>query len=112
MGLVPGERLPLRDALYGLLLPSGNDAALAIAGRVGGTIPAFVALMNAEAQRARAGAHALRESGRARRAGPVRLGARPGAAGAARHGAARLPADRRHARLDDPGHGGARAPMY
>ncbi len=51
MGLVPGEQLPLRDALYGLLLPSGNDAALAIAVRVGGSVPAFVALMNAEAQR-------------------------------------------------------------
>ena len=27
MGLLPGERLSLRDLLYGLLLPSGNDAA-------------------------------------------------------------------------------------
>lgn len=49
MGLAPGERLPLRDLLYGLLLPSGNDAALAIARYVGGTVPAFVALMNHEA---------------------------------------------------------------
>ncbi len=51
MGLVPGERVPLRDLLYGLLLPSGNDAALAIAAGVGGSVPHFVDLMNAEAAR-------------------------------------------------------------
>jgi len=49
MGLVTGERLTIRDLLYGLLLPSGNDAALTIAARVGGTVPAFVAMMNREA---------------------------------------------------------------
>src|SRR5690606_31560411 len=32
-----GERLSLRTLLYGLLLPSGNDAALAIARAVGGS---------------------------------------------------------------------------
>ena len=31
MGLRRGERLTLRQLLYGLLIPSGNDAALAIA---------------------------------------------------------------------------------
>lgn len=50
MGLTVGERLPLRAMLFGLLLPSGNDAALAIAAQVGGSIPAFVTMMNAEAQ--------------------------------------------------------------
>ncbi len=51
MGLKPGMTLSLRDLLYGLLLPSGNDAALAIATYVGGSVPAFVELMNRELQR-------------------------------------------------------------
>ena len=46
MGLEPGETLSMRDLLYGLLLPSGNDAAIAIAEDVGGTVPSFVDLMN------------------------------------------------------------------
>lgn len=51
VGLPAGARIPLRDLLYGLMLHSGNDAALAIAEGVAGTVPAFVALMNDEAQR-------------------------------------------------------------
>ncbi len=51
MGLFAGERVRLRDLLYGLLLPSGNDAALAIAKAMAGSVPAFAALMNATAQR-------------------------------------------------------------
>ncbi len=50
MGLEPGMRLSMRDLLYGLLLPSGNDAAVAIAQEVAGTVPAFVDLMNAKAR--------------------------------------------------------------
>ena len=50
MGLDVGEKLTLRDLLYGLLLPSGNDAAVAIADGVGGNVPHFVAMMNQEAQ--------------------------------------------------------------
>lgn len=49
MGLVPGEVLTLRDLLFGLLLPSGNDAAIAIARHIGGSEERFVALMNAKA---------------------------------------------------------------
>lgn len=49
MGLVPGEQLPLSDLLYGLLLPSGNDAAIAIAEAVGGSEAGFVELMNRRA---------------------------------------------------------------
>jgi len=48
MGLEPGMRLSMRDLLYGLLLPSGNDAAVAIAHAVSGSVPAFVQLMNAK----------------------------------------------------------------
>ncbi len=49
MYLKDGERLTLRETLYGLLLLSGNDAALAIAGECGG-MEAFVAKMNETAQ--------------------------------------------------------------
>ena len=46
MGLVSGETLTVRDLLYGLLLPSGNDAAVALAEHVAGSQDAFVRLMN------------------------------------------------------------------
>ncbi len=49
MGLQAGEKLSVHDLLYGLLLPSGNDAAVALAERVGGSQAAFVALMNEQA---------------------------------------------------------------
>ena len=48
--LRPGEKMPLKDLLYALLLNSANDAAVAIAEHVGGNIPNFVEMMN---QRAR-----------------------------------------------------------
>jgi serine-type D-Ala-D-Ala carboxypeptidase (penicillin-binding protein 5/6) len=51
VGLPEGARIPLRDLLYALLLPSGNDVALAIAEGTAGTVDAFVARMNAEARR-------------------------------------------------------------
>jgi len=35
IGLLPGEVLSLEDMLYGLMLKSGNDAALAIAEQLG-----------------------------------------------------------------------------
>lgn len=49
MGLEPGDTLTLRDLLYGMMLPSGNDAAIAIAEAVAGSEQAFVVLMNAKA---------------------------------------------------------------
>ncbi len=49
MGLQPGEVLPLSDLLYGLLLPSGNDAAYTIAQGVAGSQARFADLMNATA---------------------------------------------------------------
>lgn len=48
-GLRAGDRIPLHDLLYGLLLPSGDDAALVIAQAVGGNTQQFVAMMNDEA---------------------------------------------------------------
>ncbi len=46
MGLYPGETLTVHELLYGLLLPSGNDAAVALAEHVAGSESAFVELMN------------------------------------------------------------------
>jgi D-alanyl-D-alanine carboxypeptidase (penicillin-binding protein 5/6) len=52
IGLLPrGKRVPLRALLYGLLLPSGNDAAVALAEAVSGSVGAFVKRMNAEGAR-------------------------------------------------------------
>lgn len=43
------EELTLRDLLYGLMLRSGNDAALMVAKYVSGTVPNFVKKMNEKA---------------------------------------------------------------
>jgi D-alanyl-D-alanine carboxypeptidase len=45
-----GEVLTLKDLLYGLMLRSGNDAALLIAEHIGGDVDTFVKLMNEKAQ--------------------------------------------------------------
>lgn len=50
MGLRAGERLTVEALLWGLLLPSGNDAATALARHVAGSATAFVDLMNQRAQ--------------------------------------------------------------
>ncbi|HTA12608.1 MAG TPA: hypothetical protein VK765_04235 [Solirubrobacteraceae bacterium] len=50
VGVLPlGRHVPLESLLYGLLLPSGNDAAVALAQHVAGTVNSFVQLMNREA---------------------------------------------------------------
>lgn len=46
MGLIPGDRFTLRDLLHGLMMPSGNDAALAIGRALAGSDTAFVQQMN------------------------------------------------------------------
>lgn len=50
MGLQEGDRVSRRDLLYGILLPSGNDAANAAAVSVGGSIGGFVEMMNDKAE--------------------------------------------------------------
>lgn len=40
-----GEKLTVRELLYGLMLPSGNDASVALAYIVGGNMPNFCKLM-------------------------------------------------------------------
>ena len=49
MYLKAGEALTLEALLYGLMLASGNDAAVAIAGFCAGDVDTFVAWMNAKA---------------------------------------------------------------
>ncbi|WP_216830419.1 D-alanyl-D-alanine carboxypeptidase family protein [Alkalihalobacterium elongatum] len=48
--LKAGEKIKLKDLVYGLMLRSGNDAAVAIAEHVGGSLEGFVYLMNEKAQ--------------------------------------------------------------
>lgn len=50
MGLRPGMELSLRDLIYGLMLPSGNDAAITIAEGISGSEEAFAELMNEKAK--------------------------------------------------------------
>ena len=51
MGLAShiGEKVSVKDLLYGLMLPSGNDAALVLADYIGGSISVFAEKMNAKA---------------------------------------------------------------
>lgn len=46
----PGETVTLRNLLYGMELPSGNEAAYIVAFYMGGTVENFVAMMNEEAK--------------------------------------------------------------
>ena len=46
---VAGEEMLLKDVMYGLLLPSGNDCAMALALHVAGSISAFADMMNEKA---------------------------------------------------------------
>jgi D-alanyl-D-alanine carboxypeptidase len=51
VGVLPrGRKVMLETLLYGLLLPSGNDAAIALAEHTAGSLPAFIAQMNDRAK--------------------------------------------------------------
>ncbi|HHW48407.1 MAG TPA: D-alanyl-D-alanine carboxypeptidase [Clostridiaceae bacterium] len=49
INLKTGQEIRLRELLYGLMLNSGNDAAIAIAEHIGGTVENFVRMMNEKA---------------------------------------------------------------
>lgn len=49
LGLKTGDKITVRDLLYGLMLCSGNDAAVALAEHAGGNIQGFSELMNKKA---------------------------------------------------------------
>ena len=50
IGLLPGERITIAQALRALIVKSANDAALTLATYVAGDEPSFVSLMNERAQ--------------------------------------------------------------
>jgi D-alanyl-D-alanine carboxypeptidase len=82
MGLRPGDCFQLRDLVYGLLLPSGNDAALAVGRAVAGSDAAFVEQLNALLRRLElresrfANPHGLHEPGHVASASDLALLAR------------------------------------
>ncbi len=49
-GLVPGEKVTMYDLINCLLVKSANEAAIAIAEYVGGSVPAFLDMMNKKAK--------------------------------------------------------------
>ena len=100
MGLHPRRQFTLRDLLYGMMLPSGNDAALAIGRHLSGSDAAFVAEMNALAERAWALGHPLRQRARPRCARPPHVRTRPRDALALCHEPAGLRRSRRRGVLD------------
>lgn len=61
--LSPGEALTMEEMLYGLMLRSGNDAAVAIAEHVSGSVDDFATLMNERAAQLGADAHFVNPHG-------------------------------------------------
>lgn len=49
-GFLPGETVPAIDLLYGMLLPSGAECCIGLAGYISGSEDAFVDLMNEKAK--------------------------------------------------------------
>ena len=50
MGLVEGEQVTMEQALYGIMLESGNEATFAVGEHVGGSIAHFIKMMNYKVQ--------------------------------------------------------------
>ncbi len=50
MGIKTGDKVTYHDLLYGLMLPSGNDAAVQIAISIAGSVENFAELMNEKAK--------------------------------------------------------------
>ena len=49
IGAVAGEQMSMRDVLFGLMIPSGNECANAIAEHIAGSVEAFAEMMNEKA---------------------------------------------------------------
>ncbi|HUE75430.1 MAG TPA: D-alanyl-D-alanine carboxypeptidase [Chloroflexota bacterium] len=49
MGVYRGDKVTLEDLLYGVMLPSGNEASVAVANHIAGSTKAFAVLMNKRA---------------------------------------------------------------
>ena len=50
IGFQPGDKVTMDELFHALLIYSGNDAAMSIAMQIGGSVEAFVDMMNKEAQ--------------------------------------------------------------
>ena len=50
LGLKANDKISVKDLLYGLMLRSGNDAAVALAEHCSGNVPEFANLMNSKAK--------------------------------------------------------------
>ena len=61
--LSEGETLSMEHMLYGLMLRSGNDAAVAVAEHVAGSVPAFAEMMNERAAQLHADVHFVNPHG-------------------------------------------------
>ena len=61
--LSEGETLSMEHMLYGLMLRSGNDAAVAVAEHIAGSVPAFAEMMNERARAIGADAHFVNPHG-------------------------------------------------
>ena len=61
--LSQGETLSMEHMLYGLMLRSGNDAAVAVAEHIAGSVPAFAEMMNQRAAELNADAHFVNPHG-------------------------------------------------
>src|SRR5699024_6733781 len=48
--LEKGEKMRVKDLVYGLMMRSGNDAAVSISEHIGGSVEGFVYLMNEKAR--------------------------------------------------------------
>ena len=85
VGLLPrGKWIGVNTMLYGLMLPSGNDAAIALAQRAaGGSVRRFVRYMNEKADQLGPRLHALLDAERLRRQGQPLVRGRPGGDGRA-----------------------------
>ena len=75
-GIVPNAPYTIDQLFYAMFLPSGNDAATALA-RATGSVKSTVALMNTEAALSARARHDGRQPDRARRRRAVHLGVRP-----------------------------------
>ena len=50
LGIKEGDKITINDLLYGLMLRSGNDAAVALAEYIGGSVEGFAKMMNEKAK--------------------------------------------------------------
>lgn len=51
LGLATTDKVSVREALTGMMVVSGNDAAVAVAETLGGSVPAFADMMNGQAKK-------------------------------------------------------------